>query len=710
MVFMTKLIRAVFLIALSAGFTGQAFGHGKPTPGLNTVRPPRVPGLIGGSSSIVVNPAAARVLGKALFWDMAVGSDGSACASCHYHAGADSRTKNQINTGDLDSNHVLGLTFQPTKSGGNPNSTINTNYQLKQADFPMWAFTNPADKTSKVLFSTDDVVGSQGTFMANWLKVNPPSPVDDCSAVPDVNYHDVVSGRNSRQPTNRNAPTVINAVFNFRNFWDGRANNTFNGQSPWGVRDPDAGVWVTKGNGVDKVQLRLINSSLASQAAGPPLNGVEMSCAKRLFPDIGNKLLDMTPLSQQDIAIDDSVLASYRNSSGKGLNQSYRDLIQKAFAKKYWSSNSSVTIQGKTYSQAEANFAMFFGLAIQMYEATLISDQSPYDTPMTPYTEEYVVGGKAPSGLTPAQKRGMVVFLNNHCAICHAGPTFSAAADPSIYAVNNGDGPVLVDRTSYSLTTAAGSIAYALKDTGFTNTGVVPESFDPGQNANDPWGNPLSFTQQYLDALAKGQVALVDPVSVYACDMEYPFIVDWAADTLRDDPNGMKPGKCKGRKGAAKVPTINGLAQQLAKPNQGAAFATLNTYKIPSLRNVELTGPFMHNGSMKSLLEVAQFYNRGGNVSNLDMLPQLIFPFGMSDRDTADLVEFLKGLTDERVRWEKAPFDHPSLDLPEGFTNQASPINSGFAADQIEIIPAIGKTGRSTLLGPLKTFEEVLPN
>jgi len=36
-------------------------------------------------------------LGKALFWDTAIGSDGQACASCHFHAGADSRSKNQLN-------------------------------------------------------------------------------------------------------------------------------------------------------------------------------------------------------------------------------------------------------------------------------------------------------------------------------------------------------------------------------------------------------------------------------------------------------------------------------------------------------------------------------------------------------------------------------------------------------------------------------------
>ena len=618
-----KIFLNLFALMIMVSLSGTALGHGKPAPGLNTVRVPKVPGLVGGSSPIVINQKYARILGKSLFWDTALSSDGSACASCHYHAGADERSVNQFNTGDLDANRIMGLTFQPTKSGGNPKSQINTNYH----------------------------------------------------------------------------------------FWDGRANNIFNGQSPWGDRDPNAGVYIVQSGSLKKVRLGLVNSALASQSVGPPVNSVEMSCAQRQFPDIAQKVLDMPGLSTQDVAPDDSILGPVRNASGQGLSLTYRDLIMKAFSKKYWSSSEKVGVSGKDYAQIEANFPMFFGLAIQLYESTLISDQAPYDTPMTPYTQRYVVGGKVPSGLSPSQKRGLVVFLDNHCQICHAGPTFSSAADPSVFRVSNKDGPVLVDRTAYALTPQSSPIPYAIHDTGFANTGVVPESFDPGQNANDPWGNPLSFTAQYLNALLKGSVELVDPVSVYACDMEYPFLIDWSSDTLQNDPNGYKASKCAGRRAAAMVPKVDALKFQLALPDQGKAFATLNTYKIPSLRNAGLTGPYMHNGSMKSLVEVAQFYNRGGNVDNKDILPQLIFPFGMSDSDIADLVDFLQGgLLDPRVLWEKAPFDHPSLRLPSGFTNEASSINPNFAADQIELIPAVGRDGRSTVQGPLETFEAGLPD
>jgi len=49
-------------------------------------------------ANFVQNNAAAVKLGKAFFWDMQAGSDGhQACASCHFNAGADNRSRNQIN-------------------------------------------------------------------------------------------------------------------------------------------------------------------------------------------------------------------------------------------------------------------------------------------------------------------------------------------------------------------------------------------------------------------------------------------------------------------------------------------------------------------------------------------------------------------------------------------------------------------------------------
>lgn len=65
-------------------------------------------------------------------------------------------------------------------------------------------------------------------------------------------------------------------------------------------------------------------------------------------------------------------------------------------------------------------------------------------------------------------------------------------------------------------------------------------------------------------------------------------------------------------------------------------------FKTPTLRGVALAGPYMHDGSLKSLEDVVQFYNRGGGANpNLD--PALA-PLGLSDEEVRDLVAFLKAL------------------------------------------------------------------
>ena len=105
-----------------------------------------------------------------------------------------------------------------------------------------------------------------------------------------------------------------------------------------------------------------------------------MSASGRTFPDLGHKLLLVKPLGLQKIDSTDSVLGTLADvSAGKGLTTTYTALIQKAFQPKWWNSKKSVTVNGKTYSMMEANFALFWGLAVMYYEATLASDASPMD-------------------------------------------------------------------------------------------------------------------------------------------------------------------------------------------------------------------------------------------------------------------------------------------------------------------------------------------
>ena len=66
-------------------------------------------------------------------------------------------------------------------------------------------------------------------------------------------------------------------------------------------------------------------------------------------------------------------------------------------------------------------------------------------------------------------------------------------------------------------------------------------------------------------------------------------------------------------------------------------------YKTPSLRNVALTAPYMHDGSLRSLREVVEFYARGG-VSN-PVLDEKIRPIELEESEIEQLVSFLRSLT-----------------------------------------------------------------
>ncbi len=68
----------------------------------------------------------------------------------------------------------------------------------------------------------------------------------------------------------RNTPTVINSVFHFTNFMDGRANNIFNGNNPFGPADPRKNLIITTPTtGLMSQRFLLRQSALASQAVAP---------------------------------------------------------------------------------------------------------------------------------------------------------------------------------------------------------------------------------------------------------------------------------------------------------------------------------------------------------------------------------------------------------------------------------------------------------
>ena len=78
----------------------------------------------------------------------------------------------------------------------------------------------------------------------------------------------------------------------------------------------------------------------------------------------------------------------------------------------------------------------------------------------------------------------------------------------------------------------------------------------------------------------------------------------------------------------------------------------VGTFKTPTLRNLEQSAPYMHDGRFKTMEEVINFYNTGVNVRSPNLNNHMKFPFTqnrnfLSVQDKIDLVEFLKSLSDE---------------------------------------------------------------
>jgi hypothetical protein len=270
------------------------------------------------------------------------------------------------------------------------------------------------------------------------------------------------------------------------------------------------------------------------------------------------------------------------------------------------------------------NFSLFFGLAIQLYESTLISNNSPFD--------QYMEGNS--NALTVQQQQGKSLFEGKAgCINCHVGAEFTTAS------VNH-----VQDERIDHLTLANGG--EAVYDNGFNNIGVRPTLEDLGVGGKDPFGHPLSESRLAQQGLFES--------------------------LLNATPND----------------TV-GADERIAA--DGA-------FKTPGLRNVELTAPYFHNGGQLTLRQVVDFYNRGGDFAenNIDNLDADIHPLGLSEEEKTSLVAFLVSLTDERVRFERAPFDHPQLFVTNGHPGDQDAVTndgSGQATTTMLELPAVGANG-----------------
>jgi cytochrome c peroxidase len=74
----------------------------------------------------------------------------------------------------------------------------------------------------------------------------------------------------------------------------------------------------------------------------------------------------------------------------------------------------------------------------------------------------------------------------------------------------------------------------------------------------------------------------------------------------------------------------------------------IGSFRTPSLRDVELTAPYFHDGSATTLADVLKFYARGGNEN--PMRDWELQPLDLDDRERQEIIEFLKSLTSDHAR------------------------------------------------------------
>jgi hypothetical protein len=256
----------------------------------------------------------------------------------------------------------------------------------------------------------------------------------------------------------------------------------------------------------------------------------------------------------------------------------------------------------------------------------------------------------------------------------------------------------------------------ALYDNGFHNTGVRPQG-NPDPLAPDFLAVNEDIGRGATTGLGGGMTEISLSKSILGLQNEF----------------GLSPLQTPGLDPlpahvAAWVPQLPfGFQPFHTTPHDGRV-TNFGAFKTPSIRNLTLTGPYMHTGGLSTRRQIVDFYVRGGdfprtNDQNFDSEGMTVLPL-LTDAGTLPgdftpeqkrdgLVQFLMALTDDRVALEQGPFDHPELFVPitgsapmsqggtDGSVNRAD-----FVANTTDFrqVAAVGDAGRQFGAPPLAEF------
>ncbi|MDX2090670.1 MAG: cytochrome c peroxidase [Kofleriaceae bacterium] len=235
--------------------------------------------------------------------------------------------------------------------------------------------------------------------------------------------------------------------------------------------------------------------------------------------------------------------------------------------------------------------------AIAAYEYTLISRDSPFD--------RWAAGGFVPGGLGASAERGARLFVGKAaCATCHSGPLFM---DQQFHQIGVPQIGTYVPKTTDC---PAGGWCDCVSDDRFEPTNCLPIGARDGIRKlhaskfrrDGAWSDDAECQRNFVNHID----------------------VNYAAN---------HPEECDGR--------VKYYALPLTDDLKGA-------WRTPGLRDIAITGPYMHTGMYATLRDVIVHYNKGGLVEGgeqIGTLDQKIKPLNLSDQEIDDLVAFLETLT-----------------------------------------------------------------
>jgi len=493
-----------------------------------------------------------------------------------------------------------------------------------------------------------------------------------------------------RRELPRNAPSVINSGFSDRLFHDGRADSVFNGYDHLG---DDAGLdgygkWVVRQGRWCRVLVRLPDAALASQAVVPLLSASEMSWFGRQYHHVARKLLDRVPLLQQQVAATDSHLGPLVRQGR--LTVTYRQLIQRAFCEEWWCGGQvpavlerdALTGQALRLQQMEANFSLFWGVAVMAYQQQLVSDRSEFDELMRlRRAGESVTAGKSAEQAARAKSilAGFKAFQDHACADCHRGPEFAGGTRATVY------GPVLEFEDPLDPLNDGG---LENQFTAFLSGGGAGRDERIERMLFWPDRAPRLYDSGYynIGVTSDRPAGLQSGLSAQqqSCVRFDPGVGGVVELDLRSESDALQSVAGTFGQGLP-LPLLtrgSGLPFSLARRRADRWSVVQGAFRTPGLRNIALTGPYFHAAfkadgreqKFATLQDVLDHYVGPYNESgreNTDLHPALRADVETGIRETAipssqqaDVLRFLESLTDPRVVNREAPFDHPTLEIP----------------------------------------------